>query len=170
MFVQYLKSDLNNSFDKKQLNELKAEIEKAEPISTEFIKVYERVNPITNTNGILFDGIKENYYKDCPCLNAARLSFIKGKNRLTGNELVLAWKLEKEFTQKQCLSFYVEKHNFLYENIGINQASEYYFNKKLAELNFDQMATLTLMIKNAALYNPKRNPEGIKQKIAELKN
>lgn len=49
MFVQYLKSDLNNSFDKKQLNELKAEIEKAEPISTEFIKVYERVNPIVSS-------------------------------------------------------------------------------------------------------------------------
>ncbi len=75
------------------MNELRSEIKKAKLIPTDFIDVYSQTKPITNTNGILFDAIKENYYRECPCLNVARMSFIKGNNRLLGNEYVFAVKL-----------------------------------------------------------------------------
>ena len=87
------------------------------------------------------------------------MSFIFGQNRLLGNEYVLAWKLEKEFTQKQCLDYYVRNFDFAQNKIGINAASNYYFNKEISELNFDENATLAIMLKNPFLYNPIRQPE-----------
>ncbi len=169
LFVQYLKSDLNKTFNQEQLSQLKTEIGKAEPIPSEFLEVFNKINPITNTNGVLYDAITENRNRECPCVDLALIAPVNGKNRYTGNRYILSWKLEKEFTQEQCFNYYVRNYDFLYENDGIFEASEYYFNKPLSELNFDQMATLTLMLRNASLYNPKRNPEGIKKRIAEIK-
>jgi len=169
LFIQYLKSDLNSDFDEKHLNNLKTEIKKAQTIPPKFINVFNKINPITNTNGIIYDRLKGNYERICPCLNLTLITSFNRKNRLTGNEYVLSWKLEKEFTQEQCFNYYIQNYDFLYQNNGIFKASEYYFNKQLSELNFDQMATLTLMIKNASLYNPTRNAEGIKRKIEEMK-
>ena len=169
LFVQYLKSDLNNTFDKEQLSQLKTEIEKAESIPTEFLKVFNEINPITNTSGILYDAITENRKRVCPCVNLAIIAPVSGKNRYTGNRYVLSWKLEKDFTQEECFNYFIQNYDFLYNNDGIFEASEFYFNKPLSELDFDQMATLTLMLRNASLYNPKRNPEGLKKRIVEIK-
>ena len=169
IFIQFLKSDFNNPFDQNRLAELKSEIKDAKSITSDFTKAYEIVNPITNTNGILFDGLKEDYKRECPCLNVARMSFIYGENRLLGNEYVLAWKLEKEFTQKQCLDYYVRNFDFAQNKIGINAASNYYFKKEISELNFDENVTLAIMLKNPFLYNPIRQPERLKNKLTEIK-
>jgi len=37
-------------------------------------------------------------------------------------------------------------------------------------LNEEQMMILTLMLKNPALYNPKINPEGVKQELEKIKS
>lgn len=169
LFIQYLKSDFNNSFDQVKLSQLKSKIEKAEPIPTDFIEAYNHINPITSTNGILIDAIKGNYLRECPCLNVARMSFIHGENKLLENEYVLAWKLEKEFTQKQCLYLYAQQFDFLYNNKGIKSASEYFFHKKTDDLSYDEMATLILMFQNSSLYNPIKNPKLIEQKLNEIK-
>ncbi len=168
-FIQYLKSDFNNPFDQNKLTKLKSKIEKSNSIPSDFAKVYELINPITNTNGILVDELKEDYKRDCPCLNVARQSRIFSQNRLLGNEYVLAWKLEKEFTQKECLDYYVRNFNFANSNIGICSASEYYFNKEVTELNFDENATLVIMMKNPIFYNPLLQPERLKKKLTEIK-
>ena len=170
LFIQYLISDFNNPFDEFRLNELKSEIKKAEPVPADFIEIYNKVNPITNTNGILLDAFKENYGRECPCLNLARLSGLYSNNKLLGNDYTLAWKLEKEFTQEQCFNFYSKIYDFTYNNIGLYSASEFFFKKPLNKLNYEQMATLAIMFQNSSLYNPIRNPEGIKQKLSELKN
>lgn len=169
VFIQYLKSDFNNQFEQKKLNELKLEIEKANSLPSAFVKIYNKVYKTTNTNGILFDRIRERYHRECPCLNVAQTSFIRSKNRLLGNEYVLAWKLEKEFTQEQCLFLYAKQYHFLYGNKGINSASKYYFNKKITELNYDEMATLVIMLRNPSLYNPIKNPENVEEKLNKLK-
>jgi len=136
------------------------------------LEVYNSIQPITNTSGQLFDWIFENYNNNCPCLEVAnfRQNLTMNNNRITGNKYILAWKLEKEVTQQECLKFLVAKHDFLYNNIGIERASRFYFDSSPDSLNEEQMIILTLMVKNTALYNPKINSERVKQELEKIKS
>jgi len=51
LFIQYLKSDLNSSFQKSDIYELKAKIKSAEELPKNFLEVYNSIQPITNTSG-----------------------------------------------------------------------------------------------------------------------
>ncbi|WP_082422551.1 transglycosylase domain-containing protein [Aquimarina longa] len=84
------------------------------------------------------------------------------KNELLRNRYVLAWKLEKELSQNECLNYLVVKYDFLYNTTGIYQASRFYFNTELDSLDKKQSTTLILVMKNAWLYNPRKAPERIK--------
>jgi len=119
----------------------------------------------------LVDGFKNSSdYRTCPCLNVARSSFIFSDSRILGNQYVLSWKIEKEFTQMQCLNYYVSNYDFMSQKIGLEQAAVFYFQKKSDELNEEEMSILSLSLRNSALYNPITNLEGIKKKLLELKN
>jgi hypothetical protein len=170
LFIQYLKSDFNNPFDEKEIVQLKLDIKDAKMLPSNFIDVFDKINPITNTNGRLYDGLIERYDRACPCLYVARIRFIKGYSRIKTNDYVLAWKLEKEFTQEQCLSYYAEIYDFMNQNVGINKASKFYFDKTIKNLDEEEMSILTLVMRNSALYNPLRNMKGIKKKLSEIKN
>lgn len=172
LFIQYLKSDLNNSFHQSDIQKLKAEVKSAEELPKKFLEVYNITQPITNTTEELFNCFFENYNNNCPCLEIANFkqNLTMNNNRITGNKYILAWKLEKEVTQQECLKFLVAKHDFLYNNIGIEKASKFYFDSSLDSLNEEQMMILTLMIKNPAFYNPKINPEGVNEELEKIKS
>ncbi len=168
LFVQYLKSELNNAFDSTSLNELKKEISNAESIPEDFMEVHRQINPIRNTSRTIFNRIVENSHYECPCLNVARAGFIRSKNRFTGNAFVLSWKLEKEFTQEQCFDYYAANYDFGYGTNGLKSAAEYYFKKEISNLTHKEKATLVIMFENSVLYNPINRPERINQKLKEL--
>ena len=169
LFTLYLKSDFYNPFDNNKLENLKFQIDSSNELPTNFVKVFDEINPITNTNGIILDGINEKYNRECPCLRAGSMSSLFELRRFKMNQYVLAWKLEKEFTQNECLNYYVQNFDFGYDNKGLNSASEFYFSKRISELNHEELATLVLMLKNPVLYNPKRFPERLKEKLTEIK-
>ena len=39
----------------------------------------------------------------------------------------LAWKLEKQLSQRECLNYLGTKYDLLYQCIGLEEASKYYF-------------------------------------------
>ncbi|WP_127844655.1 transglycosylase domain-containing protein [Psychroflexus aestuariivivens] len=170
LVVQYLKSDFYNPFDNKKFEHLKTQIDSSNELPSEFVKVFNEINPITNTDGIITDRLKEKFDRECPCLSAGNISLVNEISRFKINQYVLGWKLEKEFTQKECLNYYVQNFDFLNNSKGLNSASEFYFNKRISDLNYEELATLVLMLKNPTLYNPKRYPERLKEKLSELKN
>lgn len=170
LFWQYLLFDFNKSFDQNQLNQLKDEIKKSEPLSDDFIATYDEIHPITNINGITFDQLIENHKRKCPCLILARQIRIPVRKRFNANYYILSSKLEKEFTQEECLSFLASEIDFLYENKGIKKASSYYFNKEMNSLNKEELQALIFMMENPILYNPKRNPNAVKERLAEINN
>ena len=49
---------------------------------------------------------------------------------------------------------YLNQFDFLYNAVGIENASKVYFNKKTKELSIEEAATLIGMCKNPSLYNP----------------
>ncbi len=170
LFVQFLKSDLNNSFSQSDIKSIHEEIKSAKKLPEQFVKAYNNIESITNTSGILYDRTLKNYNRDCPCLNVASLrsDLIMNNNRISGNRYVLAWKLEKEATQLQCLNYLAAQFDFLYNNIGIEEASQFYFNTNTNSLTKKQMKTFILMLRNPSINNPKRNPERIEQELTKL--
>lgn len=172
LFVQYLKSDFNDSFSQSDIKALQDEIESAKELPDQFVKIYNDIDPITNTSGILYDWTFKDYDRDCPCLHVAsfRRDLTMNKSRITGNRYVLAWKLEKEITQQQCLNYLATQFDFLYKNIGIEAASQFYFDSSVDSLTEEQMKIFVLMFRNPVVNNPKRHPEIIEQELKKLKN
>ena len=86
---------------------------------------------------------------------------------LQEDEVELANPLFKDIFN-DLINYYLQNVDFVYNNKGVYEASNYYFQKELSELNFEQMATLIIMTNNPSLYNPKRRPELIKKRIKEI--
>lgn len=76
-------------------------------------------------------------------------------------EWIIATRLERRYTKEEIIAMYFNTYDFLNLAIGIESASNIYFNKPPQELNIQESAMLVGMFKNSSLYNPRRNPEGV---------
>ena len=76
-------------------------------------------------------------------------------------EWVIATRLERRYTKEEIITMYFNVYDFLNLAIGIESASNIYFDKAPKDLNIQESAMLVGMFKNSSLYNPLRNPEGV---------
>lgn len=74
-------------------------------------------------------------------------------------EYVIAVKLEKSYTKEEIIALYFNQYDFIYSAVGIQSASQVYFNKLPDSLKIEEAAVLVGMAKNSVLYNPKKFPE-----------
>lgn len=74
-------------------------------------------------------------------------------------EWIIAVRLERKYTKEEIIKMYLNKFDFLYDSHGIKAASETYFAKSQEDLSIEEAAMLVGMLKNPALYNPKRFSE-----------
>lgn len=74
-------------------------------------------------------------------------------------EWVIAAQLERLYSKDEIIMMYLNQFDFLYNAVGIKQASQVYFNTTPADLKIEEAALLVGMCKNPALYNPIRRPE-----------
>lgn len=74
-------------------------------------------------------------------------------------EWVIAAQLEQLYSKEEIILMYLNQFDFLYNAVGIKQASQVYFNTTPADLKIEQAAMLVGMCKNPALYNPIKRPE-----------
>ncbi len=79
-------------------------------------------------------------------------------------EWVIATKLEERYTKEEILTMYFNEYGFLNQAIGIESAANIYFDKKPSDLTITESAILVGMFKNASLYNPIRNPVGVRNR------
>ncbi|MBR1413524.1 MAG: transglycosylase domain-containing protein [Bacilli bacterium] len=91
---------------------------------------------------------------------------IKGIIRKFTDIYMAVFKLESSYTKEEILEFYVNSQwlghdgNINYGGIyGVEQASQYFFNKSVSDLNLSEASLLAGMFQNPALYNPYRNPK-----------
>jgi len=82
-----------------------------------------------------------------------------GRLKQKVKEWIIAVKLESTYTKEEIIALYFNQYDFLFNAVGIQQASKVYFNTVVDSLTIDQAALLVGMAKNSALYNPKRNPD-----------
>lgn len=72
------------------------------------------------------------------------------------NEFVVAVNLERIYTKEEIMALYLNKFDFLNNAVGINKASNVYFNTIPAHLKVEEAALLVGMLKNPTALNPKR--------------
>lgn len=74
-------------------------------------------------------------------------------------EIFLTQKLEKSFSKEEILETYLNVIYFGNGCFGIENASEFYFNKDASDLTISESATLAGLIKSPKLYSPTQNYE-----------
>ena len=72
-------------------------------------------------------------------------------------EILLALRMERNYSKKEILQFYLNKVNFG-DAYGVSAAAKYYFGKKAEELTLAQSATLIGLLPSPNEYKPTRNP------------
>ena len=85
-------------------------------------------------------------------------------------ENIIAKRLEERFTKEEIITMYLNQFDFLYNAVGIENASRVYFDKRPKDLTKTEAATLVGLCKNPALYNPySYQIRNYRAKIAEKK-
>ncbi len=93
---------------------------------------------------------------------ASRNKFARGMQKI--KEMVIATRLERRYSKDEIITMYFNTYDFLNQAIGIESASNIYFDKPPKDLNTVESAMLVGMFKNSSLYNPLRNPEGVRNR------
>ncbi len=79
-------------------------------------------------------------------------------------EWIIAIRLERQYTKEEIIAQYFNIYDFGNNADGIRSAAAIYFNKEPGELTMKESAMLVGMFKNSSLYNPRRNPVGVKNR------
>ncbi len=94
--------------------------------------------------------------------NASRNKLSRGTQKI--KEWIIATRLERRYTKDEILTMYFNEYDFTNQAVGIESASNIYFDKKPSDLTVVESAILVGMFKNSALYNPVRNPVGVRNR------
>jgi len=79
-------------------------------------------------------------------------------------EWVIATRLERQYTKEEIIAMYFNIYDFGNNGDGIRSAARIYFGKEPQDLDIKESAMLVGMFKNSSLYNPRRNPVGVKNR------
>ena len=79
-------------------------------------------------------------------------------------EWIIATRLEEQYTKEEIIAQYFNIYDFGNNADGIRSAASIYFDKEPKELTLKESAMLVGMFKNSSLYNPRRNPVGVRNR------
>ena len=74
-------------------------------------------------------------------------------------ELLIAFKIEKQYSKQQILTLYCNQHNMGRGIYGVAAAAEAYFGKELKDLTLEECAMIAGLPRNPTLYSPVLNPK-----------
>nr|WP_314839356.1 transglycosylase domain-containing protein [uncultured Flavobacterium sp.] len=79
-------------------------------------------------------------------------------------EWIIAIRLERQYTKNEIIAMYCNVYDFGNNSVGVSSAAKTYFSKEPKDLTISESAILVGMFKNSGLYNPVRNPQGVKNR------
>lgn len=79
-------------------------------------------------------------------------------------DISYALEIEKTYTKKEILEFYLNSIYLAHGNVGVEAASRYYFGKSVSALNLAQSAMLAGIIRSPEYYSPFKNPKRAKER------
>lgn len=172
-----LKVVINNKVEELEKSGLVEKIEEAKSDAFElpprFYEIYSIMKPNVFKYNFLEQALFTDRRGDCPCYqNWYWLYIFSSTNRFERyfNKLLVVFYMEDNLTQQQCFAYNMWRMDFLYGTSGVCEASEFYFNKGLDELNDGEIINLLLMFDSPSLYNPIKNgnQERLKNRIRNI--
>jgi len=74
-------------------------------------------------------------------------------------ELLITWKIEKQYSKRQILTLYCNLHYMGHGAYGVAAAADTYFGKTLRELSLDECAMIAALPRSWGRYSPRLHPE-----------
>lgn len=74
-------------------------------------------------------------------------------------ELLIAWKIEEQYSKEQILTLYCNQHPMGHGNYGVAAAADSYFGKELEDLTLGECAMIAGLPRNPTRYSPRLHPE-----------
>lgn len=74
-------------------------------------------------------------------------------------ELLIAWKIEKQYSKQQILTLYCNQHNMGRGIYGVAAAADSYFGRQLKDLTLEECAMIAGLPRNPTRYSPRLYPE-----------
>jgi hypothetical protein len=159
-------------FKNERFIEIQKSIEKSKSKKyQDLISMYQKTHNIESVNNRL---IKNKI--DCPCLYVIQsfgypTLYLQNSTQFSNklNEIIYTNKIEKKYSQEDCLNLLFSSHDFSRESKGVEEASKYFFKKNIKDLNQSEKINLILMVDNSALNNPFRNKISLPIKIEKYR-
>lgn len=79
-------------------------------------------------------------------------------------ELILAYRLEQEFTKEEILELYLNHINFGHGRYGVQEAARYYFGKDVSELTLAEAAMIAGIPQSPTHLSPRTHPEAARRR------
>lgn len=174
----HIKNRWKNFISEDEIEHMVQEINNAEEIPVKFLKIYKRTKSIKlerTFNQYILATIfnSPSRYSEPISLDVARRLSppVQTNSTLASIQYFasLTWQLEKRTTNEKCLNWYLKSFDFVNNQIGIENASRFYFDKELKELGSDEILGLITLLENPVMYNPLRRPELYESRKEELK-
>jgi penicillin-binding protein 1A len=73
-------------------------------------------------------------------------------------ELLIAWKIERQYSKQQILTLYANLHNMGPGIYGVAAAADYYFGKAPKDLSLEECAMIAALPRNPTRYSPRLHP------------
>lgn len=96
---------------------------------------------------------------------------IKGIVRKFTDIYMSVFKIESNYTKEEIIEFYVNSQWFANNGnlntagiAGVEQACQYYFGKSVSDISLAEASIIAGMFQNPRLYNPYKNPEGVRNR------
>ncbi len=166
----YLKNSWESFVAEKELTEFVTKVKYAKELPEKFYQLYEKEHPQIlshDLNWQIRSGLISNDFTKSPSLLAAMISDISRQDadstKISNRKAyVLAWKLEEETTQKECLNWVLENYKFDIYIHGINEVSNFYFKKGVSELSDRELSDVVALMKEPSIVNvPDRSNEDL---------
>ncbi len=182
----HVKSSWKSFTSERTILDLSETIKKEKPLPVYFYELYSVDNSISLNNNHkkyllknLFELNKsfESQFSTPPSQNVAKYVGVrirenrdrkKQRRDYLFYEFSLTWKLEGLTNQYECLNWLARNYEFVYDNKGVEDASLYFYQKTLEELDTLEMASMVIMMRNPSLFNPVRRDELVKTESLKL--
>ncbi len=164
----YLKNSWESFVTEKELTEFVTKVKFAKELPEPFYQLYEQEHPKIlsySLNQQIGKGLISNNFTKSPSLLAAMISDFSRQDadstKLSNRKAyTLAWKLEEETTQKECLNWVLENYKFDLYIHGINEVANFYFRKGVSQLSDRELSDIIALMKKPSIVNvPDRSNE-----------
>ncbi len=120
------------------------------------------VNYFSNVRAVYRDLVKMRMAEGASTITQQLARMLLGSYEKTADrkikELLVAWKIEKQYSKQQILTLYCNQHNMGRGIYGVAAAAESYFGKPLKDLTLEECALIAGLPRNPTLYSPILHP------------